>query len=64
MCSWPDWQAGKDRAADAAELVRYVDLSYTRGRVPADCFGPWPSNESGLERACRLYEALRASRIR
>jgi hypothetical protein len=64
MTGWPDWHAGKDRVAATAELVRYVDLSYTRGRVPADCLGPWASHESGRERAWRLYEALRASRIR
>ena len=63
MTDWPDWHAGKERVAEAAELVRYVDQSYTRGRVPADCLGPWVSHESGRERACHLYEALRASRI-
>jgi len=67
MTNWPDWLLSNDAAHDserAAELARYVDTSYTRGRVPADCLGSWPSNETGWERAPSLYETLRASRIR
>ena len=46
-----------------AELVRYVDMSRTRGYVPADCLGRRPNLEAGRRRPENLYEALRAHRI-
>jgi hypothetical protein len=70
MTDWPDWLLSDAAAQDAeaaaramAELVRYVDMSRTRGYVPADCLGLWTSGEFARVRAENLYEALRAHRI-
>jgi hypothetical protein len=70
MTDWPDWLLSDTAAYDAeaaaqamAELVRYVDMSRTRGYVPADCLGHCPGIDARRARAENLYEALRAHRI-
>ena len=57
---WPDWRISAD---NASELARYVDVTYTRSWVPADCRGLWPDPLDGADRARRLYEAVRVHRI-
>lgn len=60
LVEWPDWRISAD---NASELARYVDVSYTRSWVPADCRGPWPDPPDGADRVRRLYEAVRGHRI-
>jgi hypothetical protein len=57
---WPDWRISADTAG---ELARYVDVSYTRSWIPADCRGPWTAPAEGADRVRRLYEAVRGHRI-
>jgi CHAT domain len=58
--AWPDWRISSE---NASELARYVDVTYTRSWVPADCRGPWRRSADGATRAGRLYEAVRGHRI-
>jgi hypothetical protein len=58
--AWPDWRISSE---NASELARYVDVTYTRSWIPADCRGPWRRQAEGATRAERLYEAVRGHRI-